>query len=138
VLSKALSTELQSKLLFILFGYSLAFAFFLIKFNVLIHFFSTSSATVKGAPPTKAARAATLRAKKEESKLLSAILEDVRKKEIEAERTLEQKKLAAKEVIAAAEPVVQTNLADADPYVSAWSHRGPPTGGGAGGSRPAH
>ncbi len=62
----------------------------------------------------------------------------MKKKESEAEQTLEQKKLAAKEVIAAAEPVIQTNLADADPYISAWSHRGPSTtgAGGASGSRP--
>jgi len=48
---------------------------------------------------------------------------------------LEKKKLAAKDVIAAAQPVIQTDLADADPYISAWSHRGlpPGTGGGTGG-----
>lgn len=99
-----------------------------------------SDVTVQGAPPTKAARAATLRAKKEEIKLLSAILEDVGKKEIDAERALEQKKLAAKNVIAAAEPVLETNLADADPHISAWSHRGPAAPGtdhGAGSRPPA-
>ena len=69
---------------------------------------------------------------------MTAILGDIQKKESEAEKILEQKKLAAKEVIAAAEPIIQTNLADADPYISAWSHRGPVSGagGGASGSRP--
>lgn len=96
--------------------------------NHTFRFFESTSDAVKGAPPTKAARAATLRAKKEEVKLLSAILDNVEKKELEAERTLEQKKRAAKDVIATAEPVIQTHLADADPYISAWSHRGPAPG----------
>ena len=58
-------------------------------------------------PPTKAARAAALRAKQEEVQRLTAILDDVTRKRDEAVELLTQKKKIAQEVMAATEQLPQ-------------------------------
>jgi hypothetical protein len=57
------------------------------------------------APPTKLARLAALKAKQEEAKKLAVILEDIQRKEKEAEEALEQKKKTAHNLMAVAAPL---------------------------------
>lgn len=90
------------------------------------------SVAAGGAAPTKAARAAALAAKKEEAARLAGILEEVQRLEAEAEAALALKKAAARDLVATAEPLGKSGLAEVRDVAAAWARRGEPAAPGAG------
>lgn len=74
------------------------------------------------APPTKAVREAIVQAKEEEIERLKAILEEVKRRESEAEKSLQEKKKLAREFMELAAPL-QCSLSEVQSATSTWARR---------------
>jgi hypothetical protein len=72
--------------------------------------------------PTKAARRAALRAKRDEAERLASILAEVQKRETDMDALLAERTKSAREVIASARPL-GSQLNDLQTVAATWAHR---------------